>query len=188
MNEQNISQYLAQNILYLRSKRNLSQKRLADLANIPRTTLTNMESGEGNPSLSNLSKIAEALKISIESLLSRPRTDCLLVKAIDVPVNMKSRGKVKMHKLLPDQIKGLEIDRIEIDAHSTMGGNPHLEGTKEYLTVIKGEMIIYVAGDSYTVKKNDVFAFPGNQAHSYRNNRSTETIALSIVVPIPASV
>jgi transcriptional regulator with XRE-family HTH domain len=185
---ENITKYLAANTLYLRKKRNLSQKQLADLAEIPRTTLTNMESGSGNPSLTNLVKLATALKISIESLLSRPRTECHLVKSDDVPVNLKSAGRVQMYKLLPDKIKGLEIDRIEIDGGATMGGHPHLPGTKEYMTVIKGELTIHLAGESYIVKKNDVFAFPGNQPHSYRNNRNTQSIALSVVIPIPASL
>ena len=93
-----------------------------------------------------------------------------------------------MYKLLPDKIKGLEIDRLEIEGNTTMAGHPHLPDTKEYLTVIKGEMTVFVAGESYTVKKNDVFAFPGNQPHSYRNNKSSKSIALSVVIPVPASL
>lgn len=185
---ENTTKYLAANITYLRKKRNLSQKQLADIALIPRTTLTHMESGSGNPSLTNLVKIATALKISIESLLSRPRTECHLIKANDVPVDLKSGVRVQMFKLLPDKIKGLEIDRIEIDGGATMGGHPHLPGTKEYMTIIKGEMTIHLAGESYIVKKNDVFAFPGNQPHSYKNNKATQSIALSVVIPVPASL
>lgn len=188
MENQNTPVYLAKNILYLRQKRGLSQQALAALAQIPRTTLTNMESGGGNPSLNNLVKISSALQTSIESLLSRPRTDCHLIKARDVPVQMRSGGRVEMYKLLPDKLKGIEIDRIEIISGATMGGHPHLAGTKEYLTVIKGEVTVFVGGESYTVKKNDVFAFPGNQPHSYRNNKGITSIALSVVIPVPASI
>jgi quercetin dioxygenase-like cupin family protein len=70
-------------------------------------------------------------------------------------------------------------------SEATMGGHPHLEGTKEYLTVIQGEIQVYVAGESYVVKEGDVLAFPGNQAHSYRNTKRASSIALSVVIPVP---
>lgn len=147
-----------------------------------------MESGSGNPSLTNLVKLASALSIGIEALLARPRNQCELVLAKDIPLQEKSKGKALMYKLLPDKIKGIEIDRIELEALSTMGGQPHLSGTKEYLTVIKGEITMYISGEIYSVKKGDVLAFPGNQAHSYRNNKNTSAIALSVVVPVPSSL
>src|SRR6266404_7776121 len=166
----NASRYLGLNIGKLRGKKNLSQQQLAKQAEIPRSTLTNIESGSGNPSLTNLVKISDALGVSIEELLSRPRTDCVLISSDKVPVQNRSNGQVQIYKLLPERIKGIEIDRLEISMGAVMGGHPHLAGTKEYLTILQGEIVVHVAGDSYTVKKGDVLAFPGNQPHSYRNS------------------
>lgn len=177
--------YLSQNIIKLREKKNLTQQKLAQISGIPRSTLTNVESGEGNPSINNLVKISTALGVGIEELLSRPRSDCLLVKSKDVPVFSRSHGRVNIHKLLPDKIKGIEIDRMEIAAESSMGGHPHLEGTKEYLITLQGEIEVHVAGEKYQVKQGDIFAFPGNQPHSYRNNKRTQSVAISIVIPVP---
>ena len=53
-----VSRFLANNLLDLRKKKNLSQDKLSELAGIPRSTITHMESGEGNPSLTNLCKLA----------------------------------------------------------------------------------------------------------------------------------
>lgn len=183
--ETKTSSYLAQNIEKLRTSKGLSQLQLAQQAKIPRSTLTNIESGVGNPSLNNLVRISLALGVGIEELLSRPRTDCLLVKAAEVPVQSRSQGRVQLHKLLPDKIKGIEIDRMELSAEAVMGGHPHLEGTKEYLTVIQGEILVHIAGERFIVKQGDVLAFPGNQAHSYRNTKKTMSVALSVVIPIP---
>jgi transcriptional regulator with XRE-family HTH domain len=182
------SRHLAQNIENLRGKKQLSQQQLADIAGIPRSTLTNIESGAGNPSLSNLVKISEALGVSVEELLSRPRSECTLIAADRVPVSERSRGQVKVYKLLPEQVKGIEIDRMEFVPGALMGGHPHLVGTKEYLTVIQGEVLVQVAGQSYPVRKSDVLAFPGNQPHSYRNSGASNAIAISVVIPVPASV
>ena len=180
-----VSRFLANNLLNLRKKKNLSQEKLSELAGIPRSTITHMESGEGNPSLTNLCKLAGALNISIEELLSRPRNECTLVKAAKVPVLDRSSGKVRVHKLMPDAVRGIEIDKVEIQGNSSMSGRPHLQGSKEYLMTLTGEVIVSVAGDDYTVAVGDVLAFPGDQRHGYRNPKTRTATALSVVLPMP---
>jgi len=183
-----VSAYLATNIVALRKRRELSQEKLASLAQIPRSTITHMESGGGNPSLSNLCKLAAALQVSIEELLSRPRDECSLLKAEQVPVQRRSGGKVEVHKLMPDRIRGIEIDRMVFAAGASMGGKPHLQGTKEYLVTLAGSVAIAVGGQSWQVDEGDVLAFPGDQKHGYRNCGKGGATALSIVLPLPYPV
>lgn len=181
----NISSYLALNIEKIRRKKNWSQLQLAMHANIPRSTITHVESGTGNPSLTNLVKISTALGVSIEELLSRPRSDCVLIPSLNVPTQSRASGQVVVYKLLPDRIKGIEIDRMEFSGGTSMGGHPHLAGTKEYFTVLQGEFVVHVAGDAHNVKAGDVLAFAGNQPHSYRNMHRGKSIAISVVIPVP---
>ncbi len=77
---------------------------------------------------------------------------------------------------------------MEIDFGSAMAGHPHLIGAKEYLTVIKGEITVFVAGEKFIVGESCVLAFPGDQAHSYRNTGRTTAIAISIVVPVTLAI
>jgi transcriptional regulator with XRE-family HTH domain len=49
--------------LYLRKLKNFSQARLAEAADLPRTTLTHIESGDANPALSKLVEVAMALQL-----------------------------------------------------------------------------------------------------------------------------
>ena len=65
---------LAGKVKRLREARGLSQQRMADLAGIPRPTWASLESGAANPTLSVLSRAAEALQVSIEELVGPPRT------------------------------------------------------------------------------------------------------------------
>jgi len=97
---QHLSQYLATNILELRRKQNLSQNQLAKLSEIPRSTLTHLESGAGNPSLQNMARLAAALGVSIEELVSRPREDCQHLSAAEIPVKSRRGGQALFHKLL----------------------------------------------------------------------------------------
>lgn len=184
-----VAQYLADNVQTLRKKRGFSQEQLAAHAQIPRSTLTHIESGAGNPSLKNLTKLSGALGIGIEELLSRPRSAVSHLAASEITVERRSQGKALIHKLLPDKIKGLEIDRFELQTGTTMSGHPHLSGTKEYLVTMTGEVTVHVAGEAFRVRKGDVLAFPGDQRHSYRNSGPRgQAVAISVVIPVPAEV
>jgi transcriptional regulator with XRE-family HTH domain len=56
-----INRNLADNIRRLREARNLSQQQIAKLSGIPRPTWASLETGSANPTLSVLSKAANAL-------------------------------------------------------------------------------------------------------------------------------
>lgn len=183
-----ISAYLGRNIATLRKSRSMSQQQLAKLAGVPRSTLTYLESGQGNPSLQNLVKVAASLQVSIEELLSRPRAQCKLIKAKDVPVQKRSQGVALLRKLLPDNVPGMEIDRIEIDRGGRMGGVPHTANTKEYLICIEGSILVHVAGEKYALEAGDVLAFPGDQHHSYQNIGNGKAHCLSVVAIAPHGV
>lgn len=179
------SRYLAYNLLALRKKKSLSQNRLSGLADIPRSTVTHMESGEGNPSLRHLCKLAAALNVGVEELLSRPCGDCVLLQASEVPALASSAGKVVVHKLMPDKVRGIEMDRIEIQAHCSLDGQPHLQGSKKYLMTLKGQVTVCVGGEDFCVNENGVLVFPGDQEHNYRNEGGKLAVVLSVVIPIP---
>lgn len=180
-----LSRNLAERIQALRARRGLTQSDLAKLADVPRSTIANLESGTGNPSLINLAKISAALSTSIEMLLTTPEAQTKLIRADQVKSIIRSAGEVTIVKLLPDQIPGMEIDKIEINPGAKMRGVPHAAGTKEYLHCIQGEFTVNVAGESFKVYKGDVLAFPGEIHHSYENSGKTRAIGLSVVAFYP---
>jgi transcriptional regulator with XRE-family HTH domain len=173
--------FLAKNLLSLRLKRGFTQEELACVAGIPRSTLTHLESGEGNPSLQTLAKVCAALQIGIEEILSRPRSKCKHIKNADVPRVKRSGGAVTLLKLLPDPIPGMEIDRMELEEGARVGGVPHVANSKEYFVCLKGKVQISVPGAWYELVEGDVLAFPGDQAHSYRNIGKGMAIGMSVV-------
>ena len=59
-------------IKQLREKKELSQEKLARLADVSNNTIVNIESGkQTNPTIETVSKIAKALDVTIEELLSK---------------------------------------------------------------------------------------------------------------------
>jgi XRE family transcriptional regulator, regulator of sulfur utilization len=181
---EDIAGYLARNIAELRSSKGYTQGQLAERAGLPRSTVTNLESGSANPSLTNLLAVAGALQVNIEELLTRPRKSLELIRAADIPVQERVHGRARIFKLLPDKIRGMNIDRIELERGVHMPGHVHLRGTKEYLTVIEGEITIHTENGETIVGTGDVLAFEGDQPHAYRNSGGRRARALSVVIPV----
>jgi len=177
---------LGRNIRQLRDARKLSQQKLADLSGIPRATWANLESGSANPTLSVLTRVAATLRVSIEELLSAPRSLCRLYRAGELP--QRRRGKVHIRDLLPDPLTGLNIERMDLPPGARFVGTPHTEGTREYLTCERGRIALAVAGDIYVVEEGDVLVFRGDQRHSYHNPLATGSVGYSVVVLSPSGL
>ena len=171
------------NIRELRAARGLTQQKMATLSGLPRATWQHLESGAANPTVAVLHKVALALSVSVEELISPPRAACRFYAAGSLPV--KTRGQVTIAHLLPDHIPGVMIDRMELPPRSAMAGVPHTDGTREYLTCASGELGLTVAGEKWTLRPGDVVVFRGDQKHGYSNGGSKAAVGYSVVLLAP---
>jgi transcriptional regulator with XRE-family HTH domain len=160
--------HLARNLVSLRHVRGLTQDGLAKAAAVPRSTVANLESGAGNPSLAVLVKVAGALAVPIDELLASPRALVRRWPAADVAARTKGRG-VSIRALVPEPVPDETMEVMDFAPAAVMGGTPHLPGTREFFTCLDGRVTLMVAGDRYELGPGDVLAFPGNLAHSYQN-------------------
>ncbi|MBI5278758.1 MAG: cupin domain-containing protein [Burkholderiales bacterium] len=160
--------HLARNLVSLRHSRALTQDGLAKQAAVPRSTIANLESGEGNPSLAVLVKVAGALGVPIDELLASPRAKVRHWPADEVAVVGKGRG-VYVRALVPEPVPDSMMEVMDFAPGAVMGGTPHLPGTREFFTCLEGRVNLMVAGDRYALQAGDVLAFPGNLPHSYQN-------------------
>jgi transcriptional regulator with XRE-family HTH domain len=174
---------LGRNLKQLRQSRGLTQERVAKLAGLPRATWGHLESGAANPTLSVLHKVALALQVSLEELLSTPRATGRFYPRGSLPI--KRRGQATLRRLLPDPIPGMEADRLELPPRGHLVGTPHTPGTHEYLTCESGELVLHVSGVTFTLAPGDVVAFRGDQRHSYENLGARVAVGYSVVVLAP---
>src|SRR5262245_12426442 len=179
--ESDVGTLLGRNVRQLREARGLTQAQSAKLAEIPRATWANMESGAANPTLAVLHRVASALQVSIEELITSPRAACQFFPKGSLPSRVRN-GNVTVRRLLPDAIPGMEIDRMDLPAGATMIGVPHTPGTREFLTCESGEIVLRAAGERWTLKAGDVLAFRGDQKHAYHNPGARPAVGYSVVV------
>lgn len=183
-----IGQHLARNLSALRHARRLTQDALATAAALPRSTIANLESGDANPSLQVLVKVAAALQVPIEELLAAPRAKVRRWKSEDVGRRERGRG-VHERDLVPEPVPDQMSTLMDFEPQAVMGGTPHLPGTREFFTCLQGRVAIYVAGERFELAAGDVLAFPGNLPHSYQNpDLASPARGVSLVVLAKAGV
>jgi transcriptional regulator with XRE-family HTH domain len=184
---ESLAENLGTNLRFVRERRGLTQAELASLSGVPRSTIAHIETGSANPTLSILSRVASALQLSLEELLSAPRSRIEHFKKGQLPERQRARGKAVVHKLLPHPIPGMEIDRIVLLPGARMAGVPHRPGTQEYLSCETGRLTLFTTGERIDLDPGDVAAFPGDQPHSYHNETADKTIGFSVVTlsPVP---
>jgi transcriptional regulator with XRE-family HTH domain len=175
---------LAHNIRPLRESRGLTQQQLATMSGVPRPTWANLESGSANPTLAVLLRVAAALQVSVEELISPPRATARFYAAADNPE--RRRGRVAVRRVLPDAMTGIELDRMAVPPGARMNGVPHTPGTREYLTCESGVVELTASGETWRLAPGDVVVFRGDQNHSYHNPGDSLAVAYSVVVLAPA--
>jgi quercetin dioxygenase-like cupin family protein len=158
---------------------------MAKLSGVPRPTWANLESGQANPTIAVLARVADALQVRIEELIGPPKATAKLYGADSLPV--RRRGDVVIRKLLPESLPGLEIERMELPPGGQMVGIPHTQGTREYLTCEHGAIALTVSGKTWQLGPGDVVVFRGDQRHSYRNPGRGVTVAYSVVAFAPTA-
>lgn len=183
-----LAENLAQNLKYMRQRRELTQSRLSSLAGIPRPTLALIESGTSNPTLAILARLSAALQVSIDELLTAPRSQCQVFKKGTLPTKRRGpNGSTIVNQLLPDPIPGLEFERLELAPGGRMQGVPHRAGTREYLTCERGTLKLFAGGEEIVLSQGDMVAFQGDQPHAYINPGRSTAVGFSVIALAPAA-
>lgn len=140
-----ISTQLAANLKRLRDSKGLSQQALADLSGVPRPTVAHLESGQANPTLSVVSKLARSLGVTLDGLLASDRVELRLIEPGELRV--ERRGKTKRTGILPDGVGvgDLVVERIELKP----GGGCELAAGAGVVALVvceRGELVLTDGG------------------------------------------
>jgi len=175
---------LAANVRHLRTLRGATQARMARLSGLPRATWAHLESGEANPTLAVLHRVAMAFQVSIEELIALPKAGARHYPKGALPT--RNRGPVELRSLLPDPIPGMLIERMQLPVGASMTGVPHTAGTREYLTCEQGIILLSASGQQWRLQPGDVVVFRGDQRHAYANAGNAPAVGYSVVILAPA--
>ncbi|GAB1818435.1 helix-turn-helix domain-containing protein [Herbidospora sp. RD11066] len=160
---------IAASIRRERERTALSLTELAKRAGIAKSTLSQLESGAGNPSVETLWALAVALDVPISRLIDPPRPHVRVIRAGEGPVTHSERADYAA-TLLASCPPGARRDLFRIDAEpgEARTSDPHNPGTMEHVIVGRGRALVGPNEGPVELGPGDYITYPGDVPHVFR--------------------
>lgn len=166
----------------LRAQHKLTQTELSKMAGIPRATLANMESANSNPSIAVVVKVAQALGVTVDDLITRRQSSHVTeVHRKDMPTTHQDDGKFISTRTSPISTPNLQISEVTMKANCWTRGVPHPQGSHELFLCMEGIATIEVQGDKFEVEAGNLIYFHGHLPHCYGNLGSKTARGIVVV-------
>jgi transcriptional regulator with XRE-family HTH domain len=169
---------LGERIRAERTRRGMSLEALAARSGVSRSMLSAVETGGKVPTVLILDKIATALDTSIARLLDDERGERVILRrhaAQDVAVDPSGWERRILSPVLP----GVEFEFMRttigpgVDAGSF---SPHAPGSREYVAVEHGTLLLTIDGTPYTLHAGDSIYFDGDCVHAFANPGAVDLV------------
>jgi transcriptional regulator with XRE-family HTH domain len=164
-----------------RARAGLSLTELARRAGIAKSTLSQLESGVGNPSLETLWALAQALGIALSRLVDPPRQGIQVIRAGEGLVMHAERAAYDA-ALLASCPPGARRDiyRVIGQPGAPHLAHPHMPGTIEHVILGVGHVLAGPEGEAVELAPGDYLRYPGDVPHIF-DAREPNTTAVIIM-------
>ncbi|RDG32819.1 helix-turn-helix domain-containing protein [Streptomyces corynorhini] len=181
-----LTQSLARNLKRWRGERGFTLDALAARAAVSRGMIIQIEQARTNPSVGITVKLADALGVSIATLLDHEQGPQVRIVPEDGAVRMWSTAAGSRTTLLVcTEARGpLEMLAWTLKSGEARVSDPHPPGTVELLHVTAGELTLDVDGATHPVPAGASATFEANVAHGYRND-GADTVEMIMTVAVP---
>ena len=169
-----------------RRARQWTLDQLAEVSDVSRRMLINIEQGVANPSIGILLKLSDALGVGLSALVESPGpTAVKLTRSGTGPVLWAGEGGGRAVLVAgtapPDVVELWDWTLGPGDRHAS---DAHASGTRELLHVLQGALVVEVAEQVVTLRTGDALSFPGDIRHAYANpDASSARFSLSVFEP-----
>jgi transcriptional regulator with XRE-family HTH domain len=161
-----------------------SLRELARKTDLTASFLSQVETGQANPSINSLRRIAEALNVSILFFLQEGLKHDPVVRANRRPKITLSGSKVTDELLTPDMARKLEIFQGTLSPQTGNVARPLREPTEECIIVLSGALDVGLEIEEYTLGPGDSIYFEGHQLRRLANHSKDEEVTwISIITP-----
>ncbi len=151
-----------------RGRTGLSLTEVARRAGIAKSTLSQLESGTGNPSLETLWAICVALDVPFSRLLEPPRPHTRVIRAGQGPTVAAAQASYQA-TLLAACPPGARRDvyRIAAGPGQARASDPHGPGVIEHVVIVTGRALVGVTGEAAELGPGDYICYPGDEPHIF---------------------
>ena len=161
-----------------RLARGLTLERFADLSEVSRSMVSEVERGVKTPSVLVLDRLATALGTSIARLLDEPSPEPgVVLRHAEQRVVRDPAGWER--RILSPVLPGVEFEfmRTVIGPGVDAGAfDPHPQGSREYVVVDTGRLRLTINSEVYWMDTGDSAYYAGDRRHAFANDGTAECV------------
>ncbi len=179
-----LTSLISERLKTLRRKASLSLESLSRVSGVSRGMLSQIELGRSVPSVTVLSRIAEAFGLSIAAFLSRDAQAKVDVVRADSSQELRSPdGAFVSRALFPFRApRRTEFYELRMQPGCAHVSNGHGAGTIENLAVASGEVTITVEESHQVLRRGDAIEFAADIPHTYQNSGTVTAVAYLVMI------
>lgn len=159
---------LAAQVRAERERAGLSLSELARRAGLAKSSLSSLESGQGNPGVETVWALATALGVPFSALIDPPQPERSLVRAGEGEATRSDAADyaaiVLSHS--PPNVRR-DLYRIDAEPGTPKLSDPHAIGTIEHVVVISGRALVGTLDDVVELGPGDYLRYAGDQPHTF---------------------
>lgn len=152
-----------------RLKAGLSLTELARRAGVAKSTLSQLESGTGNPSVETMWAISTALGVSFAQLVEPVKPKVQVVRAGEGPRFSAERADYVATLLSPSPPHTRrDVYLVQAEPDRPRESAPHMPGIVEHVVLSSGRALVGLLDDPVELGPGDYIAYPGDVPHVFR--------------------
>jgi quercetin dioxygenase-like cupin family protein len=178
---------IARNVRSARTAGGLSLDNLAVRADVSKGALVALEGARGNPNLTTLVRVADALGRSVTSLIEDAREDPMVVVDAEevAPLWTGPSGGTARLLLTNPRPAPVEVWRWSLHPGERHESRAHQAGVTETLTVIRGQMLLVVGDAARRLRAGETTAFAADVPHAYEGaGRGPSELIMTVHLPM----
>jgi transcriptional regulator with XRE-family HTH domain len=183
MEQQSVDTFVrtvAANVRALRMQADMTLAELASAAGLGKSTLAQLESGKGNPSVETLWAIAAALRVPFARIVDEQRPSLRVVRAAEVPPLHSAETPGWAGRLLTaSHGRGtFDLYALDLEKGAVRHADPHHAGVLEHLVVVVGRLRAGPQDEPVLLEAGDLITFGADVPHVYEALETTHCVLL----------
>lgn len=150
-----------------RERAGLSLGRLAGLAGISKSTLSQLESGTGNPSIETLWALCVALDVPFSHIVDPPRPSVRLLRAGEGPTVDADQARYRATLLASGSQQRRDLYRVTAEPGTPRRSDPHMPGVVEHVLLCTGRALVGPSDGAIELHPGDFLTYPGDRPHVF---------------------
>ena len=182
---ESINEDLSRRVKKLRADSGWSLDELASVSGVSRSMLSEIERERANPTLSVTYRIARAFGLSLQDIIESAdsASSIQVTLANDSAQVFRSDKQCEIRTLSPLNLeKDIEFYEVRLPVNGALTSQPHVDGTREFLTVIDGGVNLQSGNFKESLVKGDSATYRADVAHSIANSGKREAVLFLVVL------